>query len=71
MLSNGWAGWPVTGRMFAVFVEETQAESSKVIQENEQTAAEARLGWHGSDRGIEPSALGAIDWFPVIRGKDH
>lgn len=71
MVSNGWAGWPVTGRMFAAFVEEFQAESGKVIQENEQTAAEARLGWHGSDRGIEPSALGAIDWFPVIQGNDH
>ena len=57
--------------MLAAFVEEFQAESGKVIQENEQTAAETRLGWRASDRGIEPSALGAIVWFPVIQGKDH
>ena len=71
MVSNGWVGWPVTGWMFAAFVEAVQAESGKVIQENEQTAAETRLGWHASDRGLEPNALGAIVWFPVIQGKDH
>ena len=71
MVSKGWADWPVTGWMSAAFVEEFQAESNKVIQEIEQTAAETRLGWHACDRGIELSALGAIVWFPVIQGKDH
>ena len=48
MVSKGWADWPVTDRMSAAFVEEFQAESNKVIQEIEQTAAETRLGWHAT-----------------------
>ena len=53
MIWSACAARVAIGRMVAAFVEELQAEVTKVAQEAERTAGKTRPGLHAIDREVE------------------